>query len=211
MRSLYDFIIEPIGKRYKNKKQIGDKELILNTEIFHHQYVNREAKVISIPILVKTKIQPGDTIIVHHNVFRRWHNMQGIEKNSKSYINENTYAVKKDQVFAYRRNNKWRALKGFCFVKPIKSYNNLSADKEQPLVGIMRYLDKDLKMIEEGDLVGFTPDSEYEFIIDGEKLYRVFTNEISIKYEYQGQEEEYNPSWLQSGGRVNKGGKRKNS
>ena len=211
MRSLYDFIVEPIGERYKNKKQIGDKELILNTEIFHHQYVNREAKVISIPILVKTKIQPGDTIIVHHNVFRRWHNMQGIEKNSKSYINENTYAIKEDQVFAYKRNNKWCALKGFCFVKPIKSYNNLSADKEQPLVGIMRYLDKDLRMIEEGDLVGFTPDSEYEFIIDGERLYRIFTNEISIKYEYQGQEEEYNPSWLQSGGRVNKGGKRKNS
>ena len=47
----------------------------------------------------------------------------------------------------------------------------------------------------EGDLIGFTPDSEYEFIIDGEKLYRVLTPEISIKYEYQGNEEEYNPSW----------------
>ena len=51
-------------------------------------------------------------------------------------------------------------------------------------------------MIEEGDLVGFTPSSEFEFIINGERLYRVLTNEISIKYEYQGQEEEYNPSWL---------------
>ena len=61
----------------------------------------------------------------------------------------------------------------------------------------MKYLDKSLRMIEEGDLVGFTPDSEYEFIIDGEKLYRVFTQEISIKYEYKGKEEEYNPSWLQ--------------
>ena len=94
MHSLYDFIIEPIGSRYNNKKQVGDKELILNTEIFHHQHVNREAKVISIPTLVKTEVQPGDTVIVHHNVFRRWHDMQGVEKNSKSYINEKTYAIR---------------------------------------------------------------------------------------------------------------------
>ena len=33
MRSLYDFIVEPIGSRYNNKKQIGDKQLIINTEI----------------------------------------------------------------------------------------------------------------------------------------------------------------------------------
>ena len=197
MHSLYDFIIEPIGSRYNNKKQVGDKELILNTEIFHHQHVNREAKVISIPTLVKTEVQPGDTVIVHHNVFRRWHNMQGIEKNSKSYINEKTNAIRKDQVYAYKRNNKWNALKGFCFVKPIKSYNKFDTNTEQPLMGVMKYLDKSLRMIEEGDLVGFTPDSEYEFIIDGEKLYRVFTQEISIKYEYKGKEEEYNPSWLQ--------------
>ena len=197
MHALYNFIIEPIGERYNNTKQVGDKELIVNTEIFHHQYVNREASVISIPTLVKTKLKPGDAVIVHHNVFRRWHNMHGIEKNSKSFISENKYAVSKDQVYAYKRNNKWNALDGYCFVKPIKSLNKLSVDTEQPLVGIIKYTDRKLKMIEEGDLVGFTPNSEFEFIIDGERLYRVLTNEISIKYEYQGKEEEYNPSWLQ--------------
>ncbi len=196
MHALYNFIIEPIGQRYNNKKQIGDKELIVNTEIFNHQYVNREARIISIPKLVKTKLKLGDTIIVHHNVFRRWHNMHGIEKNSKSFISENKYAVSKDQIYAYKRNDKWNALDGYCFVKPIKSLNKLSIDTEQPLMGVMKYTDRNLKMIEEGDLVGFTPNSEFEFIINGERLYRVLTNEISIKYEYQGKEEEYNPSWL---------------
>ena len=85
---------------------------------------------------------------------------------------------------------------GYCFVKPIRSYDKLSIDKEQPLVGVLKYTDNTLPNINIGDLVGFTPDSEYEFIIDGERLYRVFTKDISIKYEYQGQEEEYNPSWL---------------
>ena len=197
MHALYNFIIEPTGERYNNKKQIGDKELIVNTEIFHHQYVNREAKILSVPKLIKTELQPGDTVIVHHNVFRRWHNVHGIEKNSKSFINETTYAVLKDQIYAYKRNDEWKAVDGFCFIKPIKPYDKLSIDKEQPLMGLMKYTDENLRMIEEGDLVGFTPYSEYEFGIGGERLYRVFTKDISIKYEYQGKEEEYNPSWLQ--------------
>ena len=198
MRSIYDFIIKPKNSRYNNVKKIGDKELILNTEIFNHQYVNREASVISTPLAVKTDIQPGDEIIVHHNVFRRWHNIKGLEKNSNSYIDDETYCVRDDQVFLYKRNNEsWKTIKGYCFVKPIKSNDEFSTDKEQPLIGIMKYMDPVLleSGIIEGDLIGFTPDSEYEFIIDGEKLYRVLTPEISIKYEYQGNEEEYNPSW----------------
>ena len=198
MHALYNFIVEPIGERYNNKKQVGDKELILNTEIFNHQYINREAKVIATPKLVNSNLKIGDTVLIHHNVFRRWHNMRGIEKNSRGFINENTYSVYADQIYAYKRNSEWKALDGYCFVKPIKSYDKLKVDKEQPLIGIMKYKDNSLTMIEEGDLIGFTPSSEFEFVINGERLYRVLTSEISIKYEYQGQEEEYNPGWLQS-------------
>ena len=49
------------------------------------------------------------------------------------------------------------------------------------------------------ELVGFRPSSEYEFIINGERLYRVMNKFITIKYEYQGNEKEYNPCWAQSG------------
>ena len=76
MKSVYNFVVTPKGERYNNTKKIGDSELILNTEIFNHQYVNREAIVISIPIIGDTDIKPGDTVIVHHNVFRRWHNVK---------------------------------------------------------------------------------------------------------------------------------------
>ena len=50
----------------------------------------------------------------------------------------------------------------------------------------------------EQDLVGVRPNSKYEFIIDGQRLYRVMNHFITIKYEYQGDEEEYNPSWAKS-------------
>ena len=106
MKAPFDFVIEPKGNRYNNTKKVGDKDLILNTEIFNHQYINREAIVKSIPTAYSTKIKSGDTVIVHHNVFRRWHDIKGREKNSRSYFNESTYLVKPDQIFLYKRNNK---------------------------------------------------------------------------------------------------------
>jgi len=198
MKSIYDFIIEPKDTRYNNTKKVGDKELVLNTEIFNHQYVSREAVIKHLPLAVDTELQVGDEVIIHHNVFRRWHNIRGEEKNSRSYIDENTYCVKEDQIYSYNRNKQgWKTLDGFCFVKPIKSNDNFTTEKEEVLVGIMKYMDPLLKEynISEGDLVGFTPNSEYEFVINGEKLYRILTTDISLKYEYKGNEEEYNPSW----------------
>ena len=194
MRGVFDFIIKPKNKRYDNIKQIDDKELILNSEISDHRYVSRIGVVLSTPKLEDTEIKIGDEVVVHHNVFRRWYDVRGIEQNSRSYWEDNKYFVKSDQIFLYKRNNKWYAPKGYCFIKPIES-NNILLEKEVPLRGIIKYVDKELKDINKEDLVGFTPSSEYEFIVNGERLYRVLTNSISIKYERQGNEKEYNPSW----------------
>jgi len=191
MKSVYNFVVTPKGNRYNNTKEIDGGKLILNTGIFNHQYVNRDAIVVATPMEGQKDIKPGDTVIVHHNVFRRWHNQYGIEKNSRGYIDEKTYLVQPDQVFLYK-HTEWQAQKGYCFVAPIKSTDKTSVDKEKPLVGIVKHTDG---TVNKGDLVGFRPSSEYEFIIDGQKLYRVLSNFITIKYEYQGNEEEYNPSW----------------
>ena len=192
MKSVYNFVVTPKGERYNNSKKVGDKELILNTEIFNHQYINREAIVVSTPMIGDTDIKPGDTIVVHHNVFRRWHNQYGIEKNSRSYFNESTYFINYDQIFLYKRDEEWIAPKGYCFVKPLKAVDQYNIESEKPLQGIVKYSDGTVKV---NDLIGFTPNSEYEFIVDGERLYRVLSNLITIKYEYQGNEKAYNPSW----------------
>ena len=191
MRSVYNFVVTPVKSRYNNTKNIDGTELVVNTEISNHQYVSREAIVKHLPTIGDTDIKVGDTVIVHHNVFRRWHNQQGIEKNSRGYIDEQNYLVQPDQIFLYK-NTKWQAQKGYCFVAPVKSTNKLSVDKEKPLIGIVKHTDG---TVNKGDLIGFRPSSEYEFIIDGHKLYRILSNFITIKYEYQGDEEEYNPSW----------------
>ena len=195
MKAPFDFVIEPKGNRYNNTTKVGDKDLILNTEVYNHEFVNRKAIVKSIPTAFKSEIQPKDEVIIHHNVFRRWHDIKGNERNSKSYFNEKTYLVKEDQIFLYKRRWQWKSVKGYCFVQPIKDNNHFTKDVEKQCVGKIVYTDGSFK---EGELVGFTPFSTYEFIIDGKRLYRVMTQFITIKYEYQGNEEEYNPSWADS-------------
>ena len=195
MKSIYGFLVKPSGDRYNNTKKIGDKELVLNTKIFNHKFVNREAEVLSIPKIGKTDIKVGDSIIPHHNVFRRWENIKGIEKNSRSFIKKDLYVVHHDQIYLYKRKNKWIAPKGYCFIQPIKETNEFNIENEKPCTGVVLYSDGSVNV---GDLVGFTPFSTFEFVVDGIRSYRVLSKFITIKYEYQGNEETYNPSWAQS-------------
>ena len=193
MRSIYNFVVTPKGERYNNSRQVGDVELIINTEIYNHQYVNREAKVISTPIISDNLgIKPGDTIITHFNVFRRWHDVRGKERNSRSCFDEDTYLVNFDQIFLYKRDKDWVAPKGYCFVQPIKDTDQFNMEIEKPLMGVVKYSDGTVNV---GDVIGYKPKTECEFVIDGVKLYRVLSNLITIKYGYQGNEETYNPSW----------------
>ena len=195
MKPLYDYIIKPLGERYNNSIKVADgKSLIVNTEIFNHGYVNRKAVVVSTPVDNVHKLQEGQEIIVHHNIFRRWHNVKGVEKNSRGFLKENEYLASPDQIYMYKALN-WQCIKGYTFVKPIKSINKYSTQEERPLVGIVKYSDGTFLPTQ---LVGFRPSSEFEFVVDGERLYRVLNDFITIEYEYKGDEEEYNPSWAQS-------------
>jgi len=197
MDSVYNYIVEPLGDRYNNSTKVGDKELILNTEIYNHQYVNREARILSVP-RAGAPLNPrtGDIVTLHHNVFRRWHDVKGKERNSRSFLEEGKYLVERDQIYLYKREGgDWTCPKGYCFVQPLQSIDEFDTETERPLIGVVKYTDG---TVEEGDLIGFRPSSEFEFIVDGQKLYRVLSNFITIKYEHQGDEEEYNPSWTDS-------------
>ena len=91
MRSLYDFIIEPIGERYANTSKVNGKNLVLNTKIESFKFVNRIAKVIEIPLAFETKIKKGDTVVVHQNIFRRFYNMKGEQQSSRSSFKDNLF------------------------------------------------------------------------------------------------------------------------
>ena len=200
MKSLFDFIVEPVGQRYSNEIKVGDKSLIINTKAESFKSVNNIAKVIEIPKVFKTSIKVGDLIMIHHNVFRRFYDVRGNEKNSKAYFKDNLYFVQLDQVYLYKRKDKWKAFGDRCFVSPIKDEVDIHNWLEQNLIGVLKYGNNALEALEinEGDLVGYTPYGEYDFIVDGRRLYCMKSNDIVIKYERQGNEVEHNPSWAQS-------------
>ena len=196
MHSVFNYLVAPKGSRTTGVKKIEGQTLLLNTDLQNHEYSNRIGKLLSLPLVnVYNELREGDDVIVHHNIFRRFRDVRGQEKNSKNYLSEDIYLVQPDQIYAYKRNNEWKALEGFVFVMPIKETKTFSLDSEKPLIGIVKYSNGEFK---EDDLIGFRPNSEYEFIIEGQRLYRVPTNSITIKYEHQGNEKEYNPGWAQS-------------
>jgi co-chaperonin GroES (HSP10) len=197
MNSLYDFIVKPYGGRYDNSIKVGDKELVLNTKIETFKAVNNIAEVVAVPLAVRTNIKVGDKVIIHHNVFRVFYDMKGRKKNSRSLFKDNTFFASLDQIYMYGDLGNWKAFGDRCFVMPLKSKDSLTLDKEQKLIGILKYGNSSLEAlkISPGDLVGYTPYGEFDFIIDDQRLYCMKSNDIVIKYEYQGDEVENNPSW----------------
>jgi uncharacterized protein YneR len=200
MNSVFNFIVKPVGDRYDNKIKVDGKELILNTKIESFKSVNNLAEVISTPLAYSTNIKVGDIIVIHHNVFRRFYDIRGNQKNSRAYFMDDLYFCDLDQIYLYKSDDKWQTVGDRCFIKPLKNIDHLKLDKEQKLIGILKYGNNSLKelKISEGDLVGYTPYGEFDFIIEGERLYCMKSNDIVIKYERKGDEAEYNPSWAQS-------------
>ena len=200
MKSLYDFIVKPVGDKYKNTVKIAGKDVVINTKIENWKFVNRLAEVIETPLAFKSGIKKGDIVVIHQNVFRTFYDMKGKKKKSRSYFENDLYFCNLDQVYLYKNKNGWNTVGDRCFITPIKSNDSLTLDKERELVGILKYGNKSLEALEinPGDLVGYTPNGEWEFLVEGKRLYCMKSNDIVIKYEHQGNEEEYNPSWAAS-------------
>ena len=197
MQSLYYFIVKPLNDRYDNTRRVAGTDLIINSGIEDHRFISKKAVVVSTPAAYTTKISIGDELYIHHNIFRRWYDQKGKERNSSTYFKDDLYFCSIDQIYMYD----YKCNLNYCFVKPIKRINNdFSTSKEKNYFGILKYSNSLLEAVglKPGDLVIFTPNSEFEFIIEGERLYCMKSNDIALTHEYEGNEEENNPSWAES-------------
>ena len=176
-------------QRYNNK--VGD--LIVNTDISvkDHHFTNRVGKVINIPSAWEQVIEIGDEVIVHHNVFRLWYDVRGVETEATGFLEDNHYLVNYDEIFGYKRNGEWNALPGYCFVKPVKPESIWNTTGETHLKGVMVMPSPGLEPYRD-HVVGFTPESEYEFNIDGERIYRVYEHHITFDYGSEETKKENN-------------------
>lgn len=186
MKSPFYFIAKPInGKRYNNTKDIGGIDFIVSTSEEDYKFSNRYAEVIETPLGYKGNIEPGDILLVHHNVFKFYNDIKGRQKSGKSFFKDDLFFIETEQFFMYKKNNTWYSYDRYCFVKPIPAIESYIKKpfNEEPLMGVMKYPNDYLlsKGIKSGDSICFTPDSEYEFDVDGEKLYRMYDHQITMK------------------------------
>lgn len=185
MKSPFYFIAKPInGKRYDNTRDIGGIEFIVSTSEEDHKFSNRYAKVIEVPVGYTGPIESGDTLLVHHNAFKFYNDMKGRQKSGKSFFKDDLFFIETDQFFMYKKADTWFAYDKYCFVKPIPTTESYIKKpfSEEPLMGQMVYPNEYLSKqgVKHGDFVCFAPDSEYEFTVDEQKLYRMFDHQITI-------------------------------
>tara|TARA_R100000773_G_C4218386_1_gene116864 strand:- start:1528 stop:2091 length:564 start_codon:yes stop_codon:yes gene_type:complete len=185
LRSPNQFIVKPLqGKRYDNTKSVGGIDLIVSVSEEDHKFSNRYAQVLEVPLSYDGEIKKGDILLVHHNVFKFYNDMKGRRQSGKSFLKDDIFLIDPDQFYMYKNKNGWNTHDRYCFVKPapVEDSYIFKPFSEEPLVGIIKYPNKYLKDkgLKAGDKVSYKPESEYEFVVDGEKLYRMYDHQITL-------------------------------
>ena len=120
MKSPTQFIVIPKNdRRYDNIKDIDGTQVILAVSEESYSFSNREAVVLSTPINYTGPIEEGDSILVHHNVFKFFNDMHGRRQSGKSFFRDNQFFVDDTQYYMYKKISEWYAVEPFCFVSPL--------------------------------------------------------------------------------------------
>jgi hypothetical protein len=185
MVSPFYFVIKPLcDKRYDNVRDYDGNDFIISSSQEDHTVTNRFAIVANVPMYYDGDIKPGDTVVVHHNVFRTYYDVRGNERNNWSHYKDNIFLVDESQVFLYKTDDcEWQSPPNYCFIEPLPVEESmiLSTDTEQKLTGKVAYVPSNKFNLNKGDKVSFRPESEYEFNIDGKKLYRMRLNSLCLR------------------------------
>ena len=187
--STINYVIVEVEKAYNNEVVLSTGlNIVVNTTIESVEHINRKAVVVEAPDF--TVLEEGDEVIIHHNILRLRNGVGGKMVSSSFHLEGNRYFVPLTEVFMYKRDGDWVCLDPFCFVKPVKAQGQelyLGKDSThkgmEKLRGVMIHPNSQLKAmgIEKGDNIIFSPNSEYEFSIDGELCYKMATRDIMAK------------------------------
>lgn len=178
---MYQAIVIPKGGRYNNRKSSG---LIMNASIDEKDFAftNRISEVVNTPLL-EVPFDIGDELIVHHNVFRKYWGFNTHLRTSSNDLNNGTFQVSLDSMFAYRKpKGDWIMLDDWIFVEPIeKPKTKIIYDFEHEVKqqGLLAHGEVDNVSI--GDRIGFKPNSEYIFEIEGKKYFKMRNRDITCK------------------------------
>ena len=184
MKSTNKFIVSPKGvSNYVNEKEINGKTIIVNTSIENANDTNRIGIIKALPLNYSGNIEVGDEVVVQHNVFREYFDVKGVTRKSPFHITEDLFEVAKDLIFLIIKNGEYISVDDFCFIKPIFKTERWLGEVEQKHIGIVKFSNRMLEkiLVFKDDLITFMKDSEYQFEINNEILYRMRIENILAK------------------------------
>lgn len=195
MEPIRDIIVK-VPKAYKDSIELsGGLKIYLHQGLRQNKDTIRYGEVVAVPSICPYDVRIGDTLFFHHGIV-------GITVTDQIGEVEPPYLIDRKErlyrvpintdwhmCYAVERNGEFMALDGLCFVKPIKKKKYETsleiANNEVELEGIAEMVYSCPKLeaqgIKKGDKVTYEKDSEYEFPIDGEKYYRMFSDWITGK------------------------------
>jgi hypothetical protein len=182
MRSPLGFIATPLGdRRYANERD----GLLVSTSQEDHRFSNRIAVVKEVPVGYDGPITPGCHLLVHHNVFKFYYDMQGAQRSGRSFLGDGEFLIEPEQYYMWREEGSdWSAVGSWVFVEPAPASHDFMFMnvKHQPLTGFVRYGNDELYSLGvlEDTRVVFAPDSEYSFYIGDTEMYRMRTSDILL-------------------------------
>lgn len=187
MKALH-YVIIRTDHTYNNKVGVFS----VNTNIDNVESINREATVVVAP--ASTGLNPGDIVIVHHNIMRENLRINKSKTRGNFYIGNNHYWCPVSEVIMKKApDGSWDPLGNFLFVRPIKQESvslmfgltliPRSRKGMQELRAEIAIKNSKMSDIEVGDKVYLSKNSEHEFIIDGEVLFKCEIEDVIGKYE----------------------------
>lgn len=198
MRPVRDIIVK-VEKAYKDTIKTNGGLILHSHNAFKEvKDTVRYGKVVAMPNECKWDVNVGDEVLFHHSVVGETLMDNGIgtiESPNLVDKKQGLYRIRVDyhwpSLYATIRDNEIIPIEGVCFVKQdvTRKYDTdiyiPNNEKDKTHVGIIVYPDAKLKEqgVDSGTKVVFERDSEYEFNIGDEKLYRMFTRWIVAEYE----------------------------
>lgn len=189
MKALHMVIVKA-GATYNNKVGVKGLDFTVNVDIDDVLSINRTVEVVSAP--EGSGLDPGDTIVVHHNILRENIHSSGKKTRGVFYIADNHWWVPMSEVIMKKSSKGvWEPLHDFLFVEPIDEEieeigNGLfliprNRKGKKMNTGIVRINNSKMDDISIGDKVYLANYSEHEFIIDGKTLYKCEIEDILLK------------------------------
>ena len=188
MNSLKDFIVF-VPQRLNDKIVVNGLELYVDPKYDEFSHRKTSGEVVAVPLKYNTGVKEGDTIYFHHHVV--------INGGQKMQYGEDLYLVRYSDTRATENQAIAHKSKETGEVKPMKGWSLLTPYMEEApklseiietvelterpyLNGIVAFDSEDLQDmgVKKGDIVGFKKNHDYEVDIDGEKYFRVRTEDL---------------------------------